>query len=127
MSFVTVYLACTVVFAAMVMFSGTLKIWRDPRTVQIIHEGLGVSLKVFPFLAGCEYVGAVGLVLGIRWPLLGVWAAVFLVLYFVGATLSHLRAGDIKNIGPAAFMLVAAAVVLGLRLHLGPHPHWIKI
>jgi len=39
-----------------------------------------------------------------------------LVLYFVGAIVSHLRVGDLKGIGSAAFMLVLAAGVLTLRV-----------
>jgi hypothetical protein len=42
-------------------------------------------------------------------------AGIGLVLYFVGAVVSHLRVGDSKGIGPAAFMLVVAAAALGLR------------
>lgn len=111
----TAYLVITVVLAAMVVFSGLGKIRRDPRIVQVIHEVVGVPLKYFPLLAACEFAGAVGLVLGIWWPLLGVAAGIGLVLYFVGATVSHLRVGDAKGIGPAAFLLVVAAAVLTLR------------
>jgi hypothetical protein len=34
----------------------------------------------------------------------------------VGASVSHLRVGDVKGIGPAAFMLVVAAAALALRI-----------
>ena len=57
---------------------------------------------------------ALGLVVGIWWPLIGVAAGLGLVLYFVGAIVSHLRVGDIKGIGSAAFMLVLAAGALAL-------------
>ena len=43
-------------------------------------------------------------------------AGIGLVLYFVGAVISHLRVGDVKGIGPAAFMLVLAAGALALRV-----------
>ena len=122
----TAYLAVTIAFAAMVTFSGVMKIRRDAHTVRVIHEVVGVPLKYFPILAACEFAGALGLVLGIRWPLLGIAAAIGLVLYFLGAVLSHLRAGDAKGMGPAAFTFVAATVALILRLHLGPHPHWYR-
>jgi len=112
----TAYLVITLVFAAMVAFSGIGKIRRDPRIVHVIHEVVGVPLKYFSLLAGCELVGALGLVLGIWWPSMGVAAGIGLVLYFVGATVSHLRVGDVKGIGPASFMLTVAAGALALRI-----------
>lgn len=120
------YLAITLIVAAMVALSGIMKILRDPRTVRPINEIVGVPLSYFPLLAACEFAGALGLVLGIFWPWLGVVAGVGLVLYFMGAIVAHLRVGDFKGIGPAAFMFVAAIIALTFRLHLGPHPHWYK-
>jgi hypothetical protein len=84
--------------------------------VQVIHEVVGVPLKYFPLLAACEFAGASGVVLGIWWSLLGVAAGIALVMYFVGASVSHLRVGDVKGIGPAAFILVVAAAALALRI-----------
>jgi uncharacterized membrane protein YphA (DoxX/SURF4 family) len=110
------YLVITLVFAAMVAFSGIGKIRRDPKIMHVIHEVVGVPLKYCSLLAACELAGALGLVLGIRWPLLGVAAGIGLVLYFVGATVSHLRVGDVKGIGPAVFMLALAAGALALRI-----------
>jgi hypothetical protein len=52
------------------------------------------------------------------WPPIGVAAGIGLVLYFVGAIVSHLRVGDVKGIGSAAFMLVLAAGALTLRVLL---------
>jgi len=112
----TAYLVITLVFAAMVAFSGFGKIRRDPRIVYVINEVVGVPLKYFSLLAACELAGALGLVLGIWWPAMGVAASIGLVLYFVGATVSHLRVGDVKGIGPAAFMLVVAAGALAMRI-----------
>lgn len=110
------YLGTTILLAAMLMFSGIGKIRRDLHIVQIIHEVVGVPLKYFRVLAACEFAGALGLVLGIWWPCLGVAAGIGLVLYFVGAVISHLRVADVKGIGPAAFMLVVAAAALVLRI-----------
>jgi hypothetical protein len=110
------YLAITILLAAMVTFSGIGKIRRDPRIVQVIHEVVGVPLKYFPLLAACEFAGALGVVLGIWWPLLGVAAGSGVVIYFVGASVSHLRVGDVKGIGPAASMLALAAAALALRI-----------
>ena len=68
----TAYLVITLVLAAMVAGSGLGKLRRDPRIVRIIHEVIGVPLKYFSLLAACEFAGALGLVLGIWWPSLGV-------------------------------------------------------
>ena len=110
------YLVITILLAAMVLFSGVGKIRRDPRIVLVIHEVIGVPLRYFPLLAACEFAGAVGLVLGIWWPILGVAAATGLILYFVGATVSHLRVSDVKGIGPAAFMLMLSVAALAARI-----------
>lgn len=112
----TAYLAITAVVALLAAFSGLGKIRRDARQVRVIHETVGVPLKYFPLLAACEFAGALGLVIGIWWPLFGVAAGIGLVLYFVGAIVSHLRVGDVKGIGSAAFMLVLAAGALAMRL-----------
>jgi uncharacterized membrane protein YphA (DoxX/SURF4 family) len=110
------YLVITILLAAMVTFSGIGKIRRDPRIVQVIHQVVGVPMKYFPLLAACEFAGALGVVLGIWWPILGMAGSIGLVIYFVGASVSHLRVGDVKGIGPAAFILVVAAAALALRV-----------
>jgi hypothetical protein len=111
----TAYLAVTVLVALMAAGSGVAKIRRDPKVVHVIHETVGVPLKFFPLLALCEFAAALGLVVGIWWPPLGVAAGIGLVLYFTGAIVSHLRVGDIKGIGPAAFIFVAVVGALVLR------------
>jgi hypothetical protein len=112
----TAYWAITTLLAVMVLWSGIAKLRRDPQVVRVVHEVVGVPLRYFPLLAACEIAGALGLVLGTRWPLVGEAAAIGLVLYFVGAVISHLRVGDFKGVGPAAFMLVFAAAALALRI-----------
>jgi DoxX-like protein len=103
----------------MVTFSGMMKVRHDPRTTRIIHEVVGVPLKFFPFLASCEFAGAIGLLVGIAWPALGLAAASGLVLYFVGAVIGHVRVGDFKGLGPAAFMLCISGACLILRVRGG--------
>jgi len=110
------YLIVTVTLALLATSSGIGKIRRDARQITVVHETVGVPLKYFPLLAACELAGAVGLVGGILWPILGLAAGVGLELYFLGAIASHLRVGDAKGIGSAAFMLVLASVALGLRV-----------
>lgn len=109
------YLAVAIVLAAMVLFSGIGKLRHDPHIVKVIHETVGVPMRYFPLLAACEIAGAVGLVLGIWWPILGIAAATGLVIYFIGALVSHVRVGDFKGIGPAAMLLMVSAAALILR------------
>jgi hypothetical protein len=82
----------------------------------VIHETVSVPLRFFPLLAVCEFAGALGLLAGIGWPPLGVAGGIGLVIYFVGAVVSHLRVGDFKGMGSAAFMLVVAAGALVMRI-----------
>jgi len=116
-------LLISLLFAAIVAFSGLGKIRGDPRIVHVINEVVGVPLKYFSLLAACELAGGLGLVLGIWWPSMGVAASIGLVLYFMAATVSHLRVGDVKGIGPAAFMLTVAAGALALRILTLATPH----
>ena len=111
-----VYAVLAVVVALMVAASGMMKVRGDPRSTKIIHEVVGVPLKFFPVLAGCELAGGLGLLAGIFWPPLGVAASVGLVLYFVGAVIGHVRVGDVKGLGPAAFMLFMSGACLVVRV-----------
>jgi uncharacterized membrane protein YphA (DoxX/SURF4 family) len=110
------FLVVAVVLASMVLFSGIGKLRNDPHIVKVIHETVGVPMKYFPLLAACEIAGAVGLVLGIWWPILGIAAAIGLVIYFLGAVVSHVRVSDIRGIGPAAMLLTMSAAALILRV-----------
>ena len=77
---------------------------------------VGVPQSWMTMLGSLNAAAALGLLLGlIGVPLIGTAAASGLVLYFVGAIITHLRARD-YSIGPAAaFLLLAvAALVLGL-------------
>jgi uncharacterized membrane protein YphA (DoxX/SURF4 family) len=110
------YLVLTLAFAFIVSYSGIGKIRRHPLQVKVIHETVGVPLKYFPFLATCEFAGALGLVVGIGRPFIAIAAGTGLVIYFVGAVVSHLRVGDFRGISSAAFMLMLAVGTLVLRV-----------
>lgn len=112
----TPYPVIAFVFAAIAVFSGVGKLRHDPRIVRVIQDTVGVPLKFFPLLAACEFAGALGLVLGVWWPSLGVAAGIGLTLYFVAAVVAHLRVGDVKGVGPAAFILMLAVATLVLRI-----------
>jgi uncharacterized membrane protein YphA (DoxX/SURF4 family) len=109
------YVVVTALFALMSAFSAVLKLRQDPKIVKVIHEMVGVPMKYLPLLAACEIAGALGLVVGYWYPPLGLAAAIGLVIYFVGAVVSHIRVGDFKGVGNASFMLGLAVAALLLR------------
>jgi hypothetical protein len=72
-----------------------------------------VPLEWFPFLAAIELLGAAGLIIGLAVPAIGIAAATGVMLYFVGAVVAHLRAGDSTIAAPAflAFMALGALIL----------------
>ena len=80
--------------------------------------GLGVPAAQIPLLGLLEIAGALGLLIGIWVPGLGVAAAFGLVLYFAGAVGAHLRHHDgPKEFAPALVIFILAVVTLLLELH----------
>lgn len=112
----TAFVGVTVLCALMTALSALLKIRHDAHVVKVVHETVGVPMKFLPHLAACEIAGAVGVILGIWAPSLGVVAGSGLVLYFLGAVVAHLRVGDAKGIGAAAFMCGLSVASLALRI-----------
>ncbi|MCV7166745.1 DoxX family protein [Mycobacterium stomatepiae] len=72
---------------------------------------VGVPRSWIPALAVTKLAGAVGLVAGlVGLPALGIAAAAGLVLFFVGAVLTHVRAHVLYNTAfPGAFLCLSAA------------------
>ena len=64
-------------------------------------------------LAGCvSVVGATGLLVGLAIPTVGAVASVWMVAYFIVATLTHLARGDVKNLGmPLLFLAIFIGLV----------------
>jgi predicted ATPase len=75
---------------------------------------VGVPRSWIPPLAAAKLAGAAGLVVGlVALPALGIAAAVGLVLFFVGAVITHLRARVIYNIAfPGAYLCLSAATLV---------------
>ncbi len=71
---------------------------------------VGVPRSWLPALGAVKLAGAVGLVVGLLGlPALGIAAAGGLVLFFVGAVVTHLRAHVFYNIAfPGAYLLLSA-------------------
>jgi hypothetical protein len=71
---------------------------------------VGVPRRALIPLAILKIAGALGLLIGIGVPPLGVAAATGLVLFFIGAMTAHLRVHDYTSLPfPGVFLLLAAA------------------
>jgi hypothetical protein len=72
---------------------------------------VGVPETWVPFLSALKLAGATGLLLGlVGVPFIGTIAALGLVLFFVGAVATHVRARAYRSIGfPGSFLVLAIA------------------
>jgi hypothetical protein len=103
----------SVAAAVIATVSAIGKLTRHEQVVASIHEVVGVPLERLPLLAALELAGAVGLIIGIWVPPIGIAAAAGLVAYFVGAMIAHLRVGDTKGMfGPVVPLLVSIAALV---------------
>jgi hypothetical protein len=111
----TAYIVVTILAIAVNTFSATVDFVRY-RLVLINMAKVGVPESWLTMLGILKAAGAVGLLLGlIGVPLIGEAAAIGLILFFVGAVITHLRVRDYSIGYPATYLLLAvAALVLGL-------------
>jgi hypothetical protein len=110
----TAYIVVTVLAAAANIFSATFDFIRY-KQVLINMAKAGVSESWITMLGILKAAGATGLLVGIGVPLIGAAAAIGLILFFVGAIITHLRAHD-HSFGLAIVFLLLAAAALVLRL-----------
>ena len=110
----TAYIVVTLLAAAANIFSATLDFIRY-KQVLINMAKAGVSESWITMLGILKAAGAIGLLVGIGVPLIGTATAVGLVLFFVGAIITHLRARD-YSFGLAIVFLLLAVAALVLRL-----------
>ena len=99
----------------MTAFSAFGKLSKNARTVDMLHH-VGLSDSQIRLLAVIEILGALGLLLGIWIPILGLLAALGFVVYFLGALLAHVRKRQpIKDMAPATILLVLSILVTILQ------------
>ena len=109
------YVAVAVVAAAMNVWAASLDFRRAESAVANAAK-VEVPPSWLTPLGALKLAGAVGLIAGIAVPLIGVAAAIGLVLFFVCATFAHLRISWYSTLPfPIAFLLFAVAA-LALRL-----------
>lgn len=105
----TAYIVVTVLAAAMVAFSAGCIVFRAPWVVRPIAD-YGIPPSWLPWLAAAKTAGAVGLLVGLVVPAIGVLAGIGLVLYFTGAVITVIRARWYPHI---PFPLLYVAPVVG--------------
>ncbi len=76
----------------------------------------GVPRTWWNWLAAAKGAGAVGLVVGIFVPAIGVAAAIGLILYFLGAVATTLRARSYRTTPYPVLYLIPVAAALVLQL-----------
>jgi hypothetical protein len=108
------YVIVTILVAAANIFSATLDFIRY-KQILINMARVGVPESWITMLGILKAAGALGLLVGIGVPLIGIAAAVGLVLFFVGAIITHLHARDYSFGLAVAFLLLAVAALV-LRL-----------
>ena len=110
MSVQTIYLV-TVVVTAVATVAIAVPDFIPAQFVVANSARVGVPRSWLPLLGGLKLAGGAGLLVGLAGvPLLGVAAAAGLVAYFIGAVVTHIRAGVLSNIGfPAAYLALSAA------------------
>lgn len=104
----------SMVLALVVAGSAFGKLTRQPMVVDML-TGLGVPRSWLPRLATAELAGGIGLVVGLAVSWVGVAAATALIVYFLGAIATHIRAHD-KAVVPPTLLAGLAVVALALRL-----------
>jgi hypothetical protein len=115
--FVT-YIVVTLLAAAANIYAATNDFTRPDWLLANMNK-LGVKKSLLPTLGILKAAGAVGLVIGIRVPLIGIASAVGLTLFFIGAIVTHLRARDysLGNGVPVVFLVIVVAALV-LRVHI---------
>jgi hypothetical protein len=109
----TAYVIVTLVGAAMAAFSAVAVFVRAKWVMQPLAQ-YRVPQAWLPWLGTAKSAGAVGLVVGLFVPVIGPLAAIGLVLYFLGAVITVLRARVYTHIPYPMLYLAPAAASLAL-------------
>jgi len=79
-------------------------------------EHLNIPYVAYRGIGALEVAGALGLLIGLAVPALGIAAAIGLVLLMIGAAIAHLRNGDgINAVLPSVILFLLAAATLVTR------------
>lgn len=110
------YVVVTILAAALVGYSAAAVFFRAKWVAQALAD-YGVPDSWRPWLGTAKAAGAAGLLVGLFVPVIGVLAAIGLVVYFAGAVVTVVRAGYHSHIPyPLVFL---APVVASVALRFG--------
>jgi DoxX-like protein len=101
-------------YAAVLNFVGA-------ESVRVVAERVQVSTRWMIPLGTLLAAGASGLLLGFAVPVLGLAAAIGLVLYFICALTAHVRVHDTGVGGAVSFLVLAVAALVTT---VGDHNGW---
>ena len=101
-------------YAAVLNFVGA-------ESVRVVAERVQVSTRWMTPLGTLLAAGASGLLLGFAVPVLGLAAAIGLVLYFICALTAHVRVHDTGVGGAVSFLVLAVAALVTT---VGDHNGW---
>jgi DoxX-like protein len=102
----TAYVVVTVLTAAANTYAATVDFTRPEWLLRNMAKARVPQSWLFS-LGALKAAGALGLLVGIGMPLLGLAASSGLVLFFIGAIVTHFRARYWNIAAPAAFLLLA--------------------
>jgi hypothetical protein len=102
------YTVVTILAAAWVGYSAVSLLLRNKQLVKFLTD-YGVPESWWPWLGSAKMAGAAGLVVGLFVPVIGVMAEIGLVIYFIGAVATVVRARWYSHI-PFPLMYLAPVV-----------------
>lgn len=105
----------TIIFAIALVFFGYPGVIKSPQLLGQ-YKALNIPENLAPVFGGAQILGAIGLLIGLYWAPLGILAGICLVIFYIVAVLSHLRAGDKEHYQMAAILIIASLVILILRI-----------
>ncbi|MGH3422397.1 MAG: DoxX family protein, partial [Streptosporangiaceae bacterium] len=105
----TADIVVTILLAAMLAVSAAVDQLRYGPVLTAMARA-GVPESWLPALATLKVAGAIGLLVGIAAPAVGIAAAVGVALFFVGAILTHLRARW-GYLAPTPFLVLAVGAL----------------
>jgi hypothetical protein len=109
----TAYVIVTILAAAWVGFSAVSIFIRAKWVVEPLAE-YGVPRAWWPWLGTAKAAGAAGLVVGLFVPAIGIAAGIGLVVYFIGAVITVIRARSYRHIPFPLLYLVPVVVAMAL-------------
>jgi len=107
--------ATSISLAAFLAFAAVRKLTREPRIAESYIKA-GVPEDKLAHLAVILLIAAAGLIAGLFWGPIGIAAGIGIIIYFLGAVVSHLRANDVAHVAMPVLVAMFAAIVLMLQI-----------